>query len=292
MENLLSENMLVEKGEIVVYQPDEITKLEVRVRDETVWLTQEQIAQLFGVKRPAITKHIRNIFQTQELEEISVCYILELTAADGKKYMTQLYNLDMILSIGYRVNSRYAMLFRRWANSVLKEYLLKGYSIHYKINEIEEELKEHKQMLDRHEEKIDFFVRSSLPPVEGVFFDGQVYDAYAFVAGLIRKAQRRIVLIDNYIDETVLTMLDKRNNGVNATIYTSQISKQLKLDIQKHNVQYDPITIKVFKKTHDRFLIIDEEVYLIGASLKDLGKKWFGFTLMEHTGPKLLLNKI
>jgi hypothetical protein len=292
MENLLSENMQVEKGEIVVYQPDEITKLEVRILDETVWLTQEQIAQLFGVKRPAITKHIRNIFQTQELEEISVCSILELTAADGKKYMTQLYNLDMILSIRYRVNSRYAMLFRRWANSVLKEYLLKGYSIHYKINEIEEELKEHKQMLDRHEEKIDFFVRSSLPPVEGVFFDGQVYDAYAFVAGLIRKAQRRIVLIDNYIDETVLTMLDKRNNGVNATIYTSQISKQLKLDIQKHNVQYDPITIKVFKKTHDRFLIIDEEVYLIGASLKDLGKKWFGFTLMEHTGPKLLLNKI
>jgi hypothetical protein len=292
MENLLSENMQVEKGEIVVYQPDEITKLEVRVRDETVWLTQEQIAQLFGVKRPAITKHIRNIFQTQELEEISVCSILELTAADGKKYMTQLYNLDMILSIGYRVNSRYAMLFRRWVNSVLKEYLLKGYSIHYKINEIEEELKEHKQMLDRHEEKIDFFVRSSLPPVEGVFFDGQVYDAYAFVAGLIRKAQRRIVLIDNYIDETVLTMLDKRNNGVNATIYTSQISKQLKLDIQKHNVQYDPITIKVFKKTHDRFLIIDEEVYLIGASLKDLGKKWFGFTLMEHTGPKLLLSRI
>jgi predicted XRE-type DNA-binding protein len=292
MENLLSENMLVEKGEIVVYQPDEITKLEVRVRDETVWLTQEQIAQLFGVKRPAITKHIRNIFQTQELEEISVCSILELTAADGKKYMTQLYNLDMILSIRYRVNSRYAMLFRRWANSVLKEYLLKGYSIHYKINEIEEELKEHKQMLDRHEEKIDFFVRSSLPPVEGVFFDGQVYDAYAFVAGLIRKAQRRIVLIDNYIDETVLTMLDKRNNGVNATIYTSQISKQLKLDIQKHNVQYDPITIKVFKKAHDRFLIIDDEVYLIGASLKDLGKKCFGFTLMEHTDPETLLNRM
>ncbi len=284
--------MKVEKGEIVVYQPDEITKLEVRVRDETVWLTQEQIAQLFGVKRPAITKHIRNIFQTQELEEISVCSILELTAADGKKYMTQLYNLDMILSIGYRVNSRYAMLFRRWANSVLKEYLLKGYSIHYKINEIEEELKEHKQMLDRHEEKIDFFVRSSLPPVEGVFFDGQVYDAYAFVAGLIRKAQRRIVLIDNYIDETVLTMLDKRNNGVDATIYTSQISKQLKLDIQKHNVQYDPITINVFVKAHDRFLIIDEDVYLIGASLKDLGKKWFGFTLMEHTDPKLLLSRI
>ena len=143
MEKSLSEKTRTGKGEIVVYQPDEITTLEVRVQDETVWLTQEQIATLFGVKRPAITKHIRNIFQTQELEESSVCSILELTAADGKRYMTQLYNLDMILSIGYRVNSRHAILFRRWANSVLKDYLLKGYSIHYRISDIEEELNKH-----------------------------------------------------------------------------------------------------------------------------------------------------
>lgn len=292
MEKSLSEKMRTGKGEIVVYQPDEITKLEVRVQDETVWLTQEQIATLFGVKRPAITKHIRNIFQTQELEESSVCSILELTAADGKRYMTQLYNLDMILSIGYRVNSRHAILFRRWANSVLKDYLLKGYSIHYRISDIEEELKEHKQLLKRHEEKIDFFVRSSLPPVEGIFFEGQVYDAYAFVARLIRMAQQRIILIDNYIDDTVLTLLDKRDNGINATIYTNQMSKQLKLDIKKHNAQYAPVTIKVFNKAHDRFLIIDNDVYLIGASLKDLGKKWFGFTLMEHTDPETLLNRM
>ena len=292
MENSLLEKTRTGKGEIVVYQPDEITKLEVRVQDETVWLTQEQIATLFGVKRPAITKHIRNIFQTQELEESSVCSILELTAADGKRYMTQLYNLDMILSIGYRVNSRHAILFRRWANSVLKDYLLKGYSIHYRISDIEEELKEHKQILKRHKEKIDFFVRSSLPPVEGIFFEGQVYDAYAFVARLIRMAQQRIILIDNYIDDTILTLLDKREDGVNATIYTYQLSKQLKLDINKHNAQYAPITIKVFKKAHDRFLIIDNSVYLIGASLKDLGKKWFGFTLMEHTTPETLLNRM
>ena len=292
MEKSLSEKTRTGKGEIVVYQPDEITTLEVRLQDETVWLTQEQIATLFGVKRPAITKHIRNIFQTQELEESSVCSILELTAADGKRYMTQLYNLDMILSIGYRVNSRHAILFRRWANSVLKDYLLKGYSIHYRINDIEEELKEHKQLLKSHEEKIDFFVRSSLPPVEGIFFEGQVFDAYSFIASLIRKARQRIVLIDNYIDDTVLTLLDKRDNGVNATIHTYQISKQLKLDINKHNAQYAPITIKVFKKAHDRFLIIDNDVYLIGASLKDLGKKWFGFTLMEHTDPETLLNRM
>jgi hypothetical protein len=198
----------------------------------------------------------------------------------------------MILSIGYRVNSRHAILFRRWANSVLKDYLLKGYSIHYRINDIEEELKEHKKLLKRHEEKIDFFVRSSLPPVEGIFFEGQVFDAYSFVASLIRKARQRIVLIDNYIDDTVLTLLDKRGNGVNATIHTYQISKQLELDIKKHNAQYAPITIKVFKKAHDRFLIIDNDVYLIGASLKDLGKKWFGFTLMEHTDPEILLNRM
>ena len=280
------------QGEIVIYQPDEITHLEVRLLNETVWLTQNQIAELFGVGQPAISKHLKNIFASDELEMDSVHSILELTAADGKRYMTQLYNLDMILSIGYRVNSRHAILFRRWANSVLKDYLLKGYSIHYRINDIEEELKEHKQLLKRHEEKIDFFVRSSLPPVEGIFFEGQVYDAYAFVARLIRMAQQRIILIDNYIDDTVLTLLDKRDNGINATIYTNQMSKQLKLDIKKHNAQYAPITIKVFKKAHDRFLIIDNSVYLIGASLKDLGKKWFGFTLMEHTTPETLLNRM
>ena len=279
-------------GEIVIYQPDEITRLEVKIENESVWLTQEQIAILFGVKRPAITKHIRNIFDTNELEANSVCSILERTASDGKTYMTQFYNLDMILSVGYRVNSKNAVLFRRWASSILKEHLLKGYSISNRFSVLEKELKEHRQMLDDHEKKIDFFVRTSLPPVEGIFFDGQIYDAYAFVAELVRKAARRIVLIDNYIDDTVLTMLSKRADGVEATIYTGKVSKQLQLDIDKHNAQYPPITVRTFSKAHDRFLIIDQTVYLIGASIKDLGKKWFGFTLLENTDAEELLGRM
>ena len=279
-------------GEIVVYQPDEITRLQVKIENESVWLTQEQIAILFGVKRPAITKHIRNIFDTNELEANSVCSILERTASDGKTYMTQFYNLDMILSVGYRVNSKNAVLFRRWASSILKEHLLKGYSISNRFSVLEKELKEHRQMLDDHEKKIDFFVRTSLPPVEGIFFDGQIYDAYAFVAELVRKAAKRIVLIDNYIDDTVLTMLSKRADGVEATIYTGKISKQLQLDIDKHNAQYPPITVRTFSKAHDRFLIIDQTVYLIGASIKDLGKKWFGFTLLENTDAEELLGRM
>ena len=280
------------KGEIVVYQPDEITRLEVKIENESVWLTQEQIAILFGVKRPAITKHIRNIFDTNELEANSVCSILERTASDGKTYMTQFYNLDMILSVGYRVNSKNAVLFRRWASSILKEHLLKGYSISNRFSVLEKELKEHRQMLDDHEKKIDFFVHTSLPPVEGIFFDGQIYDAYAFVAELVRKATRRIVLIDNYIDDTVLTMLSKRADGVEAVIYTGKMSKQLQLDIDKHNAQYPPITVRTFSKAHDRFLIIDQTVYLIGASIKDLGKKWFGFTLLENTDAEELLGRM
>ena len=269
------------KGEIVVYQPDEITRLEVRVEGETVWLTQEQIAMLFGVKRPAITKHIRNIFATHELDEIAVCSILERTASDGKTYMTQFYNLDMILSVGYRVNSKNAILFRRWANGVLKEYLLKGYAVNNRFIAIENQLKEQRQILDSHEKKIDFFVRTSLPPVEGVFFDGQIFDAYVFVTDLIRAAKRRLVLIDNYVDESVLVMLSKRASGVTAEIRTGKLSEQLKLDIQKHNSQYDPVSVVRTQNIHDRFLIVDDDVYHIGASLKDLGKKLFAFSKMS-----------
>ena len=161
-----------------------------------------------------------------------------------------------------------------------------------KLTAIEQTLKEHRQILDSHEKKIDFFVRTSLPPVEGIFFEGQIYDAYAFVAELVRKAARRIVLIDNYIDDTVLTLLSKRLDGVEATIYTGKISKQLQLDIDKHNAQYPPITVRTFSKAHDRFLIIDQTVYLIGASIKDLGKKWFGFTLLENTDAEELLGRM
>ena len=291
------------RRELLIYQSDETTKLEVRLDKETVWLTQSQIAQLFGVKQPAISKHLRNIFSSGELDSDSVHSILEYTAADGKSYRTSFYNLDAILSIGYRVNSRNATLFRQWANKILKEYLIKEYSFNSRLLQICNEfdrkfeihsrtLEEHEHSLTEHSRKIDFFIRTSLPPIEGIFFDGQVYDAYTFVADLIRKASRRIILIDNYIDDTVLTLLDKRAHGVDVIIYTSRLSEQLKLDLAKHNAQYPSIDIRAFMKSHDRFLIIDDDVYLIGASIKDLGKKWFGFTLMENTDAEELLLRL
>ena len=268
-------------GEIVMYQPDETIRLEVRLGEDTVWLTQQQIAMLFGVQRPAITKHLRNIFRSGELEESSVSSILEHTAADGKLYRTQFYNLDAILSVGYRVNSINATLFRQWANKVLKDYLLKGYSINRRFEQLE-------QRVSRTEEKIDFFVRTSLPPQQGIFFDGQMFDAYRFVSDLVRQAKHTIILIDNYVDDTVLSLLDKRATDVDAIIYTQHISQQLKLDIERHNTQYLPINVKQFNKAHDRFLLIDDEVYHIGASIKDLGKKWFAFTLMRDITSSML----
>ena len=271
-----------DKGEIVVYQPDEITRLEVRVNDDTVWLTQGQMSDLFGRDRTVITKHIRNIFSEQELDEKSNVHFLHFANSDKP---VKLFSLDVIISVGYRVKSTQGTRFRQWANKVIKEYLLKGHCINPRLTAIE-------RRLDIHEKKIDFFVRSSLPPVQGIFFDGQIYDAYTFVADLVRKAARRIVLIDNYIDDTVLTMLSKRADGVEATIYTGKVSKQLQLDIDKHNAQYPLIEVRTFSKAHDRFLIIDNDVYLIGASIKDLGKKWFGFTLMENTDAEELMGRI
>ena len=266
--------MQMQENEIVLYQPNDTVHLEVRMANESVWLTQPQIALLFGVQRPAITKHLRNIFNSGELDEFSVSSILEHTASDGKTYQTQFYNLDAILSVGYRVNSINATMFRRWANNVLKDYLLKGYSVNQRFERLE-------QRVSRTEEKIDFFVRTALPPLQGIFYDGQIFDAYTFVSDLIRSAKSRIILFDNYVDDTVLTLLDKRAEGVSAQVYTRSISRQLSLDLQRHNAQYRPISIDVFPNAHDRFLCIDDTVYHIGASLKDLGKKWFAFSRME-----------
>ena len=266
----------MEQGEIILYQPDEAVKLEVRLEDETVWLTQEQIADLFGTKRPAITKHLNNIYKSGELDIYSTCSILEHMGNDGKqRYTTKYYNLDAILSIGYRVNSKNATLFRKWANSVLKDYLLKGYSINKRLSELE-------RTVAQHTEKIDFFVRTALPPVEGIFYNGQIFDAYKFATDLVKSARRSIVLIDNYVDETVLLMLSKRSVGVSATIYTQRITQQLQLDLDRHNSQYPPIDIRTYRDSHDRFLIVDEtDVYHIGASLKDLGKKMFAFSKLD-----------
>ena len=283
----------METNEIILYQPDETMKLDVRVQQETVWLTQQQIAQLFGVKQPAISKHLKNIFESGELDENSVHSILEYTAADGKSYQTKFYNLDAILSVGYRVTSRNATLFRQWANKVLKEYLLRGYSVNQRLmlmeDRIDRRLSEHDHQLLQLTEKVDFFVRSSLQPTEGIFFDGQIFDAYAFVADLIRKAKHRIVVIDSYIDDSVLVQLSKRNPAVTVDIYDGRISQQLRQDVDRHNRQYPGVTLHAYNKAHDRFLIIDEEVYHIGHSLKDLGKKLFAFSKMDViTGTELI----
>ena len=264
------------KGDIVVYQPDEITRLEVRVEGETVWLNRHQLADLFGRDVKTIGKHINNALR-EELRSIPTVANFAIVQKEGTRMVERIveyYNLDMIISIGYRVKSERGVLFRQWANKIIKEYLFRGYSVSQRLLLIE-------HRLDTHEKKIDFFVRTSLPPVEGVFFDGQIFDAYVFVTDLIRAAKRRLVLIDNYVDESVLVMLSKRASGVTAEIRTGKLSEQLKLDIQKHNSQYDPVSVVRTQNIHDRFMIADDDVYHIGASLKDLGRKLFAFSRMS-----------
>ena len=297
METTMNQSVLDgAKGEIVMYQPDETIRLEVRMEDETVWLTQQQMAELFLTTKQNISLHVSNIFKEKELEIKSVVKESLTTATDGKRYKTNYYNLDVIISVGYRVKSKRGTQFRQWANRVLKDYLIHGYIINHQIKYLEQKMDTKfiaydKQIIDM-QSKIDFFVKTSLPPQQGIFFDGQIFDAYHFVADLIRKATHSIVLIDNYVDDSVLAILDKRQSGVSATIYTQRISGQLQLDINKHNAQYPPIKVELFNKAHDRFLLIDDEVYHIGASIKDLGKKWFAFTLMKDITAEELIQKI
>ena len=269
-----------------VHFTDDTIRLKVRMGEETVWLTQAQMAELFNKDRTVIGRHIRNIYQEEELEKDITCAKFAHMGSEGdQQYEYTAYNLDVIISVGYRVKSKRGTKFRQWANKVLKEYLLKGYSVNQRIERLE-------QRVSRTEEKIDFFVRTSLPPQQGIFFDGQIFDAYRFASDLVRKAKKSIVLIDNYINDTVLSLLDKRAADVDATIYTHHFNQQLQLDIERHNSQYPAIEVKQFNKAHDRFMLIDDEVYHIGASIKDLGKKWFAFTLMRDVTAQELLDKI
>ncbi len=275
-------------GEIVMYQPDETIRLEVRIEDETVWLSQQQMAELFKATKQNVSLHIKNIYDEKELMESATVKDYLTVRQEGKRIVRRhinLYNLDVIISVGYRVKSLRGTQFRQWANHVLKDYLLKGYVVNQRIIALEHQVTDLRQ-------KVDFFVRTSLPPVEGIFYDGQIFDAYRFASDLVRKAKKSVVLIDNYIDDTVLSLLDKRAENVMAMIYTQSISHQLQLDLNRHNAQYAPIEIKTFNKSHDRFLLIDDEVYHIGASLKDLGKKWFAFTLLHDIKASELLNRI
>ena len=280
-------------NEIIVYQPDEALRLDVQIEGETVWLTQAQMVELFQTTKQNISLHTNNIFREGELDASSAVKEYLTTASDGKKYRTKYYNLDVIISVGYRVKSLRGTQFRQWANKVLKDYLLKGYSINQRLIDLSDRLD--RRLLEQDgkiaaiRRDVDFFVRTSLPPQEGIFFDGQIFDAYVFVANLIRKAKRRIVVIDSYVDDSVLVQLSKRNPGVTVDIYDGRISAQLRQDVARHNAQYPGVTLHAYNKTHDRFLIIDEEVYHIGHSLKDLGKKLFAFSKMDvMTGSELL----
>lgn len=273
------------QGEIVVYKPDHSeVQFEVFVDNDTVWLNRHQISLLFERDIKTIGKHITNALH-EELQGLQVVAKFATTATDGKTYQVEHYNLDLIISVGYRVKSERGILFRIWANNILKDYLLKGYAVHQRFENIEKDI----YSLKKKTEEFDLHIKTSLPPHEGIFFDGQIFDAYAFVCDIVKQATQSIVLIDNYIDESTLLLLAKRHKNVAATIYTNTITKQLQIDIEKHKAQYQAIEIKTFAKSHDRFLIIDNQtVYHIGASLKDLGKKWFAFSKMEWQASDLL----
>lgn len=288
---------------IVVYQSnDGVVQLEVQLADETVWLTLDQMAELFQRNKSTISRHIKNIFECGELSQDMVVAKNATTTQHGalqgktQTHEVTFYNLDMIISIGYRVNSIRGVQFRQWASRVLKEYLLRGYSINqhlvYMEQRIDHQLQEHTEQIHELQDKVDFFVHTSLPPKEGVFYNGQIFDAYVFATDLIKSAKKSITLIDNYIDESVLLMLAKRNDGVTAKIITRSISDTLKLDLEKHNKQYPPVEIQESDKYHDRFLIIDEEVYHLGASMKDLGKKLFAFSKLGIPSKVLQMNMI
>jgi len=277
------------KDEIILYTPDELAEhIEVRVQNDTVWLNRQQLSLLFERDVKTIGKHIANVLD-EELAGLPVVAKFATTASDGKVYQIEHYNLEMIISIGYRVKSQKGIKFRIWANQILKDYLLKGYALNNRINRIEDNI----QSLSEKVNQIDLQIHTNTIPTQGIFFEGQVFDAYELFSKIIRKAKTHIILIDNYIDETTLIHLSKKNPKVKALILTHPINKELELDIQKVNQQYGNFKLKKFNKSHDRFLIIDQkEIYHLGASLKDLGKKLFAFSLLDTSSVQDLLNRV
>jgi len=281
------------KNEIILYRPDEITEhIEVRLDDETVWLNRNQIATLFGRDIKTIRKHINNVFSEGELVEGSTVANFATVQNEGGRMVerqVEHYNLDVIISVGYRVKSKQGTQFRIWATRVLKDYLLKGYAINNRMNRMEDSLETLKNKVN----EIDLQINTHLIPHQGVFFDGQVFDAYELASKIIRSAEKSIILIDNYMNESTLTHLSKKKKSVNVLLLSKTISKQLILDVQKANEQYGNFTTKNFTQSHDRFLIIDnQEVYHLGASLKDLGKKWFAFSKMDKSSVENMMNKV
>ncbi len=273
-------------NEIILYQSDDLPeRIEVRIENDTVWLNQDQLANLFQRDQSVISRHIRNVFKEGELEEKSNMQKVHIPNSDKPVVF---YNLDVIISVGYRVKSKQGTQFRIWATNVLRDYMLKGYALNQRMNRIENSV----ESLSNKVKEIDFQIKSNELPRKGVFFEGQVFDAYHFVTEIIKNAKKSIILIDNYIDSSTLMLLSKRGKNVTSTIYTSKLNQQIKLDVYIYNQQYPKIEIEKFNKSHDRFLIIDEKkLYHIGASLKDLGHRWFAFSRMDSLTQELI-NKL
>jgi hypothetical protein len=281
------------KNEIVLFQSGELAEhIEVRLDEHTVWLTLNQMAQLFNRDKSVISRHLANVFREGELiQEATVAKNATVQIESGRKVQRSIdyYNLDAIISVGYRVNSKQGTQFRIWATNVLRDYLLKGYAVNQRMDRIENNY----ENLSKEVQQISLQLKTQELPNQGIFFDGQIFDAYAFFSEIIKKAKEEIILIDNYIDESTLTHLSKKNKNVKVILYSKNLSKQLDLDIKKANEQYGGFENQAFAKSHDRFLIIDKNtVYHIGASLKDLGKKWFAFTKMDKDSVENILKAI
>jgi hypothetical protein len=281
------------KDEIVLYRPDQLAShIEVRLEDDTVWLNRNQISVLFDRDVKTIGKHINNVFSEGELEEKSTVAKFATVQNEGSRQVerqVEHYNLDVIISVGYRVKSKQGTQFRIWATRVLKDYLLKGYAINNRMNRLEDNFESLKSKVNQ----IDLQINSHLIPTQGVFFEGQVFDAYKLASSIIRSAQKNIVLIDNYIDENTLTHLSKKNQGIKVLLLTKTISKQILLDVQKANAQFGDFELQTFTQSHDRFIILDQkEVYHLGASLKDLGRKWFGFSRLEPKSVEGIIKEV
>ena len=278
------------KNEIVVYRPNETLRLDVRLENETVWLNQARLGELFGVDRTVVNRHIHNIYKSGELDEQSTCAKIAQVQKEGERTITRqipFYNLDVIIAVGYRVNSFAATQFRKWATTILREYLLRGYAFNQRMSALEDRIDRRMSKTERDvvelNEKVDFFVQTSQPPVRGVFYDGQVFDAHVFAAKFILSARKSILLIDNWVDVTTLELLSKKSRGVTVEIVTSRRGDKISAsDIAKFNAQYGGLTLAISKSFHDRFIAIDgKKLYLIGASLKDLGWKCFAFTELD-----------
>ena len=299
---------ITDESQIVLYQPNESISLQVKIdaSHDTVWLTQQQIADLFGTKRPAITKHLRNIFNSGELDQNSVSSILEHTAADGKTYKTQFYNLDAIISVGYRVNSINATAFRRWATRVLKNYLLKGYSVNQQLlamqRQFDSRLEEHSLRMTRIEDKqaeqqeqLDFFIRTSTPPAEMVFFEGDFYTARVALENLVRSASHRVIVIDAYVSALTLDILNVRKSGVEAIIYTVGVGQGMQRLMNEHDRLFPDAHIDIrkwSKESHDRWLVIDDTLYHCGHSLNANGGHKISAITKMGISPKDILSVV